>query len=219
MWNVKKAFFLLLFSILFLFPTLALGEEDENRTISEVLEEGEVESTPDEETVPLENENDIGMEDRSLFSLFLRLFFALFVVIGIMYALLKWMNKRTRQFQSHQTLQNLGGIPLGQNKSVQLIKVGNRLFVVGVGDSIQLLKEIDSEEEIRALTEQQSSPDGHWKEKGTAMWNRFVQKQSENEPKEEEKRETSFSEVMEKELQEMKEVRKKARQQLKESDS
>ena len=222
--KVTKYLFLFLICFLFLSPFPVGGEEDENRTILDTLEEkesepGEDASDSEEESIPFNDETDAEqeptfMEERSLFSLFLRLFFALFVVVGFMYVLLKWMNKRTRQFQSHQTLQNLGGVPLGQNKSVQLIKVGERLLVIGVGDSIHLLKEIDSEEEIEALMEQHPSNDNDWKEKGTAIWNRFVRK-DENE----EKKQPPFSDLMEKELQEMSQTRKKARQQLKEFDS
>ncbi|GAK02043.1 flagellar biosynthesis protein FliZ [Geomicrobium sp. JCM 19037] len=50
-------------------------------------------------------------------------------------------------------LQNLGGIQLGQQKSVQVIRVGDRFFIVGVGDSIQLLDEIRDEDEIQQLVE------------------------------------------------------------------
>ncbi|WP_252313466.1 flagellar biosynthetic protein FliO [Sinobaca sp. H24] len=79
---------------------------------------------------------------------------ALAAVITIMYLLLKFINKRTKKYSSNQTMQNLGGVPLGQNKSVQLVKVGERLLVVGVGESIQLLKEIEDEEERETLLEQ-----------------------------------------------------------------
>ncbi|MCY8524149.1 flagellar biosynthetic protein FliO, partial [Bacillus atrophaeus] len=47
-----------------------------------------------------------------------------------------------------------GGTSVGQNRSVQLIKVGKRVLVVGVGDTIQLLKEIDNEEEREAILAQ-----------------------------------------------------------------
>ena len=40
-------------------------------------------------------------------------------------------------------MQNLGGVGVSQGKSVQLLQVGNSLFLVGVGEDITLLKEID----------------------------------------------------------------------------
>ena len=38
-------------------------------------------------------------------------------------------------------------LTVGANRSVQLIKVGDRLLVVGVGENIQLLKEIEEGQE------------------------------------------------------------------------
>ena len=48
-------------------------------------------------------------------------------------------------------MKNLGGLSLGAQKSAQLIQIGNRLYIVGVGDNITLLKEIDNEEEMNQL--------------------------------------------------------------------
>ena len=43
------------------------------------------------------------------------------------------------------------GTTLGANRSVQLIKIGNQLLIVGVGENIQLLKEIDDEQEYEQI--------------------------------------------------------------------
>lgn len=48
-------------------------------------------------------------------------------------------------------MENLGGTGLGANRSVQLVKVGGRILVVGVGENIQLLKEIDDPKEYEQL--------------------------------------------------------------------
>lgn len=83
---------------------------------------------------------------------FFKMIFATIFVIALMYILLKFMNQRNRMFASKRGLiENLGGIGVGANRSVQLIKVGNRILVIGVGESIQLLKEIEDEGEIRDI--------------------------------------------------------------------
>ncbi len=51
-------------------------------------------------------------------------------------------------------MQNIGGVTLGANRSVQVIKVGERILVVGVGETIQLLKEVDEQKEIEELLNQ-----------------------------------------------------------------
>ncbi|MDP4164052.1 MAG: flagellar biosynthetic protein FliO [Bacillota bacterium] len=85
---------------------------------------------------------------------FVRMIFATIFVIALLYFLLKFINKKNRMYKSSQLVENLGGTSLGANRSIQIIKVGSQLFVVGVGESIQLLKEIDDQEEqVRILSE------------------------------------------------------------------
>jgi flagellar protein FliO/FliZ len=80
-----------------------------------------------------------------------KMIFATAFVIGLLYFLLKFINKKSRTFKSSQLVENLGGASLGASKSIQIIKVGRQLLVVGVGDNIQLLKEIDDEEEYHQI--------------------------------------------------------------------
>ncbi|ABO66462.1 Flagellar protein [Geobacillus thermodenitrificans NG80-2] len=85
----------------------------------------------------------------------LRLIGATAFVLILLYVLLKWLSRR-QPFVSGQkgVIEHLGGTSVGTNRSVQLIKVGNRLLVIGVGDSIQLLREISDENEINELLAQ-----------------------------------------------------------------
>ncbi|KGX93161.1 flagellar protein [Pontibacillus halophilus JSM 076056 = DSM 19796] len=80
-----------------------------------------------------------------------RSLFALLFVILLIYLLLKWVNKRNKLFKPARTIENLGGISLGQNKSIQIVRIGKRVYSVGVGDSIELLTEITDEETIEEL--------------------------------------------------------------------
>ncbi|MCP1158067.1 MULTISPECIES: flagellar biosynthetic protein FliO [Bacillus] len=80
-----------------------------------------------------------------------KMIFATAFVIGLLYFLLKFINKKSRTYKSSQLVENLGGASLGASKSIQIIKVGRQLLVVGVGDNIQLLKEIDDEEEYHQI--------------------------------------------------------------------
>ena len=82
---------------------------------------------------------------------FLKMIFATVFVVGLLYFVLKFVNKKGRLFKSTQLIENLGGTALGANRSVQLIKVGHRLFIVGVGENIQLLKEIEEEQEYEQI--------------------------------------------------------------------
>ncbi|MEG0259005.1 MAG: flagellar biosynthetic protein FliO [Lysinibacillus sp.] len=81
---------------------------------------------------------------------YIKMVLALVFVIALFYALIKFLNKRNLKYQHNQMVQNLGGLSLGAQKSVQLLQVGDSLYLVGVGDDIQLLKEITNEEEVLA---------------------------------------------------------------------
>ena len=82
---------------------------------------------------------------------FIKMIFATVFVIALLYFLLKYINKKSKSFKSTQLVENLGGTALGTNRSVQLIKVGNRILVVGVGENIQLLKEISDPVEYNQI--------------------------------------------------------------------
>jgi len=82
---------------------------------------------------------------------FIKMILATIFVVALLYFILKFINKKNRLFQSSQLIENLGGTTLGANRSVQLIKIGNRILVVGVGENIHLIKEIDDSKEFEEL--------------------------------------------------------------------
>ncbi|EZH67258.1 hypothetical protein DH09_04805 [Bacillaceae bacterium JMAK1] len=112
--------------------------------------ESSVTETGDELSVVGEN----AAASESVWSVLFKLFLALFVVIALMYVLLRLLGRKNYQMQSSNTMQNIGGIPLGQNKSVQIVRIGDRLLVVGVGENIALLDEIRDEDEIERILNQ-----------------------------------------------------------------
>ncbi|WP_285766605.1 flagellar biosynthetic protein FliO [Peribacillus sp. SI8-4] len=82
---------------------------------------------------------------------FLRMIFATIFVVALLYILLKFINKKNKSYQKANSVENIGGTSLGANRSVQLVKVGGRILVIGVGENIQLLKEIDDPSEYEQL--------------------------------------------------------------------
>lgn len=102
-----------------------------------------------------ENEEQWVGEQRSTitFWTYVKLILSFLFVIGLLYALLQFVNKRNQQMSKHRFMKNLGGVPLGQNKSVQVISIGEQYFIIGVGEDVQLIKEITSTEEKERLTQ------------------------------------------------------------------
>ena len=83
-----------------------------------------------------------------------RMIFALLFVAGLLYALFKIINKKNRGYQRGQLIENMGGAPLGGNRSVQMVRISNKIYVLGVGDSVQLLNVIEDEKEYGQLIEE-----------------------------------------------------------------
>lgn len=90
---------------------------------------------------------------------FLKLFFALFLILALIYLLYYFVGRRKKTFQEGRALENLGGVSVGANRSVQLIRVGSEVLVIGVGDTVELIKEIRDPDAIRSL-QQEKKPEG-----------------------------------------------------------
>jgi flagellar protein FliO/FliZ len=147
--RLSCSFLIIIFATLFVHQAVK-AEENQTRSVAEMLEEQEspaeeVEIEPSEqEEVPL-------MEQENPFFLLLKLLFYLFVVIILIYGLIKFLSIRQRKMQDNQLFQSLGGTGLGQNKSLQLVRVGGQLYLLGVADQITLIKEIDDSTQISKI--------------------------------------------------------------------
>ena len=107
-----------------------------------------------------------------------------------------------------QTVKTLGGATLGGNRSVQMVKVGNSILVVGVGENVQLLKEINNETEIEEILQaynqriEQMVQPKDLLTKLTHVWKKLKQTAIFDQN-------SSFKEEFEKQLHEMKVQRKR----------
>ncbi|MCD5322695.1 MULTISPECIES: flagellar biosynthetic protein FliO [Pontibacillus] len=82
----------------------------------------------------------------------IKLILALAFIIFLIYILLKFMNKRNKSIHPSKAMENLGGVPLGQNKSLQIVRIGQQVYAVGVGENVELVTEIKDEHTINELT-------------------------------------------------------------------
>jgi len=82
---------------------------------------------------------------------YIKVLFALGLVIGLLIFILKMLNRKNMAYQQNTLMKNLGGISVGAQKSVQLLQIGNRLYIVGVGENISLIREIEDPEEMEQI--------------------------------------------------------------------
>lgn len=191
---------------------LNMTEEDETNDMSEnnpgMSGRGEDEDAEESDQPP-------ASESPNLFFLSIQLFLALGVVIFGIYALLKFINKRARSFNRHTTIQNIGGAGVGTNKSVQLVKVGNRILVVGVGDSVSLLKEIDDPDEIDDFINKHQSPQDMFNQPVSKMTGWLKKRRN---GKDNNTQEAAFQSLLDRELNDVKKSHNKFHSAFKEND-
>ena len=107
------------------------------------------------------DETDIPEESSHTSSLIfnvIKMIFALFFILALIYLLLHFLKRRNKLFQIPHILENLGGISVGQNKSIQLVRIGEKIYVVGVGENVEMLQELTDQaikEELLQKDQQQ----------------------------------------------------------------
>ncbi len=158
-------------------------------------------------------ENEL-FQEQSLFGLFFQLFFALAVIIMMIYGLIRFIGKRSQSYQTHRTLQNIGGVHIGSNRSIQLVRVGERVLVVGVGESIQLLKEIDDQSEVRKILDDYDIQENQQQLSSLVSW--FQQKRNGQKGNPDEK--LQFKGLLERQLTDVKNSQKQAHAAIKERE-
>lgn len=150
----KKSFMalscLLLLIISGFSPPVALAETNINDSVDENLKRIQDKNSDVEESPAADTTSETAAVSVSVWD-YIKMVLALLFVLALLYGVLKLVNSKNRLYQQHQLIQNLGGLSLGQHKSVQLLQVGDSLFLVGVGEDISILKEITSIEEKEKL--------------------------------------------------------------------
>ena len=140
---------------------------------------------------------------------YIKVIFSLLFVVGLLYGLLKFVNRKNRLYDKSRFMKNMGGISLGQHKSIQLVVIGESYYLIGVGDDIRLLKEITDPNEIAELVD---FYEGDNTETATGTLNRILMKmtrKSEVVQTERTEDSTDFSNLLNSKLDEMKEERKR----------
>src|SRR5690625_1937374 len=98
-----------------------------------------------------ENIADAQFQQPSIMWNFIKMIFALLIVLALIYLLLTFIKKRNQLYERSNIIQNLGGVSVGQNKSIQIVRIGEQIFVLGVGENVHLLQEITDEELMEQL--------------------------------------------------------------------
>jgi flagellar protein FliO/FliZ len=192
----------------------AFADDDPNKPVSDYWnsekesDKGNKESELDNES-PAADRIDEGAAVGSSVGDYIKVVFALVFVIGLLFGLLKFINRKNKLYDKTRLMKNTGGLSLGQHKSIQLVVIGGSYYLIGVGDDIRLLKEITDPDEISELVE---FYEGESSETANGMLNRILMKiagQQGNKKTVESEKTTEFGSLFQSSLDEMKEERKR----------
>lgn len=153
--RVRSLYYILLFMAMFISTQAnveAEGSSSGDPSVADVLgdqskNDGNSQQTSKENAVPVTTTTDTVW-------IFVKMILALAFVIALIYILLRFVNSKTKAAGDGRAVQNIGGVGVASNRSVQLVKVGDRILVVGVGDTVTLLKEIDEPKAVEQLAEE-----------------------------------------------------------------
>jgi flagellar protein FliO/FliZ len=150
---------------------------------------------------------------------FIKMIGALAFVLALIYFLLRFVNQKSRSYQQTKLIQHLGGSPLGGNRSIQMIKVGERILILGVGEDIKLLKEIEDKEEYDQFIhyydeqlEQMIQP----KDLITRLMHKWNNQKAESTN---DQNHTRFKQLLESRLEDMKKTRKEKMKEWKDKEN
>lgn len=139
---------ILLFSFLFVSMPVAVNAAPSN--VADWIADDKPDGQPGEEELEEVVENSTA-EDTSLMGIIVKLIFYTLLILVMIYGLIKFLALRQQKMQPNQAVKLMGGTPLGNNKSLQLVKVGDKVLLIGVGDQVSLIKEISDADEINSI--------------------------------------------------------------------
>ncbi|CAH0224261.1 hypothetical protein SRABI84_02461 [Peribacillus simplex] len=153
MFLIKKWLQVSLMIAVFFSGAIQVHAEDLEKTVKDVYKQPDDLKVDNDESKDSKSTKQASNPDKVGITVweFLRMIFATIFVVALLYILLKFINKKSKSYQKANSVENLGGTSLGASRSVQLVKVGGRILVIGVGENIQLLKEIDDPKEYEQL--------------------------------------------------------------------
>src|SRR5699024_10170874 len=208
----KKIVYLSLITVLLLIIIVPVATFAKEMNVKDCLESGDCleDDTNNEQLIENEaesNNNNTGSLAQSMVKMFIALFFVLLLI----YVLVRLFNRKNRRMTQTNVIENLGGINVGTNKSVQIIRIGKDMYVIGVGESVELLKEITDQDVVQQLNEYSEQPN-QVNEKFPALINK-VRKRKDIEDENEDQ---TFNDLFKRELNEMKSRRQQVMNQREE---
>ena len=149
---IVRLCFAIMMALTFLAPMNFAYAESNSQSVTECWQNPEAEGCEDTDPA-VEEENSTSTDVGLGIWDYMKMLFSLCFVLALLLFVLKFLNKKSASYQQNRVVRNIGGISVGAQKSVQLLHIGDKLYIVGVGEDVQLIKEINDPEEVERLLE------------------------------------------------------------------
>jgi flagellar protein FliO/FliZ len=90
-------------------------------------------------------------QSSSLFPLFMKFIGSFILVIALLLFILRFLTKRKRLLSANGPIVSLGGQTIGNNRSIQIVLIGQTIYILGVGETVNLIRTISQGEEYQHL--------------------------------------------------------------------
>ncbi|WP_211745935.1 flagellar biosynthetic protein FliO [Paenibacillus sp. Marseille-Q4541] len=140
----------------------------------------------------------------SYFGTMFTVIFVLIIIVVCIVLLIRFLGRKNQSFFQKRTMRVIGGVGLGPSKSLQIVEVGSKLYILGIGDDVHMIDTLSDPEEIRALIvqfEQEGTSEPSLAKLITGVKNQLLKNKNKAESYDIE--EASFGELFQKKLREM----------------
>ena len=143
------------------------------------------------------------------------------VIIALIVLLIRFLGKRNLTLSKNRSIRTLGAVGLGPNKSLQVLEIGGKIYVVGVGDDVTLVDKISDQTEAAYMIDSfEENSRGNDFQKLSSFVNTVAARfRKEQPPVEEEMDGTPFHEVFESKLKKIPNRRQQVQEILQEEES
>jgi flagellar protein FliO/FliZ len=177
--TIKMFLIVFIFLLFYQTTTYAAGSSSSGEpSVYDAIQKGE-------KSKPTPAKKDMDSPSPSLFPLFIKFIFSFILVIALLLLLLRYLSKRSKLVQPNGPVLPLGGHLVGNNRSVQVLLIGKTIYIVGVGENVNLIHTISQGEEYQHLLESyenqtESSPTSWLPKDSIKKWDSIFNKHLKN---------------------------------------
>ncbi|WP_054958679.1 FliO/MopB family protein [Paenibacillus dakarensis] len=78
-------------------------------------------------------------------------FIVLAIIVTAIIFLIRFLGRKNQGWMQGRSIRTLGAVGIGPNKSIQLVEVGDSIYLIGVGENVSLLDKISDPEAVAQI--------------------------------------------------------------------